>query len=142
MVSALDLRGAAKDQSAADRPVPGRLSRAAPWEPHLQLRGVAAGQVLRQEGSERPHEVVEGGQCAVQAHTAPHQGQAHGQAGQPAGDSNFRATGNGQYSTLNPAGRGQPGSPAAAARGAQAGEAVARERPGWVKHCPQAEQQF
>lgn len=64
-----------------------RLSWAAPsGEPHLQLVGVAAaGQVLQQEGSEGPRDVVEGGQRAVQEHTALHQSQTHSQAGQPAG---------------------------------------------------------
>lgn len=55
-------------------------------EPHLQLLGVTAvSQVLRQEGSEGPHDVMEGGQCTIHEHTALHQGQTHGQAGQPAG---------------------------------------------------------
>lgn len=65
----------------------------------------AAGQVLRQEGSEGPHDVVEGRQAPVQEHTALHQGQAHGQAGQPA-----RATGrpaSGREATV----RQRPGSP-------------------------------
>lgn len=54
--------------------------------PYLERRRAAAGgQVLRQEGSEGPRDVVEGGQGAIGEHTAPHQSQTHGQAGQPAG---------------------------------------------------------
>ena len=54
--------------------------------PHLERgRAAAGGQVLRQEGSEGPRNVVEGGQGAIGEHTAPHQSQTQGQAGQPAG---------------------------------------------------------
>lgn len=72
------------------------LGQSAPVQgPHLELAGVtAAGQVLRQEGSEGPHDVVEGRQATVHVHTALHQGQAHSQAGQPArATASFRARG-------------------------------------------------
>lgn len=52
-------------------------------KPHLKLLGLAAvRQVICEEGSERPHDGVEGWQGPVHGHTALQQGQAHGQAGQ------------------------------------------------------------
>lgn len=45
---------------------------------------MAFGQVLHQEGFEGLHDVVEGRQRAIQEHTALHQSQTHGQAGQSA----------------------------------------------------------
>ena len=52
-------------------------------KPHLELLRVAAvRQVIREEGSERPRDGVEGWQGPVHEHAALQQGQAHSQAGQ------------------------------------------------------------
>lgn len=54
--------------------------------PHLELWGVtAAGQVLCQQGSQRPHNGVEGRQRPVELRAALHQSQTHSQAGQSGG---------------------------------------------------------
>lgn len=60
--------------------------RATGRRPHLELGGVtAASQVLHQQGSQRPHNGVEGWQRAVELRAALHQSQTHSQAGQSAG---------------------------------------------------------